>query len=290
MLNQEIINLYDEYTHKPLDRRVFLQRLTDLVGSAAVAVGLIPLLSANQAQAAIIATDDARLDTQYLNIKGKLGETKSYLAYPKKASKLPAVIVIHENRGLNAHIEDIARRLALEGFLVLAPDLLSPLGGTPTDEDAARTMIGKLESTQTLQQLDDAIVFLQQHAHSNGKVGAVGFCWGGGVVGDLAVHSTSLAAGVVYYGRQPTSEDVANITAPLLLNYGGLDTRINQGIPAFEEALKKANKTYALHIYEGVNHAFNNDTSEARYNKAAAELAWSRTVAFFKQYLLVKAL
>ena len=290
MLNQEIINLYDEYTHKPLDRRVFLQRLTDLVGSAAVAVGLIPLLSANQAQAAIIATDDARLDTQHLSVKGKLGETKSYLAYPKKASKLPAVIVIHENRGLNAHIEDIARRLALEGFLVLAPDLLSPLGGTPTDEDAARTMIGKLESTQTLQQLDDAIVFLQQHAHSNGKVAAVGFCWGGGVVGDLAVHSPSLATGVVYYGRQPTSEDVANINAPLLLNYGGLDTRINQGIPAFEEALKKANKTYVLHIYEGVNHAFNNDTSEARYNKAAAELAWSRTVAFFKQYLLVKAL
>ena len=290
MLNQEIINLYDEYTHKPLDRRVFLQRLTDLVGSAAVAVGLIPLLSANQAQAAIIATDDARLDTQHLSVKGKLGETKSYLAYPKKASKLPAVIVIHENRGLNAHIEDIARRLALEGFIVLAPDLLSPLGGTPTDEDAARALIGKLESSQTLQQLDDVIVFLQQHAHSNGKVGAVGFCWGGGVVGDLAVHSTSLATGVVYYGRQPTSEDVANITAPLLLNYGGLGTRINQGIPGFEEALKKANKTYALHIYEGVNHAFNNDTSEARYNKAAAELAWSRTVAFFKQYLLVKAL
>ena len=156
MLNQEIINLYDEYTHKPLDRRVFLQRLTDLVGSAAVAVGLIPLLAANQAQAAIIATDDARLNTQYLNVKGKLGDTKSYLAYPKKASKLPAVIVIHENRGLNAHIEDIARRLALEGFIVLAPDLLSPLGGTPTDEDAARALIGKLESSQTLQQLDDA--------------------------------------------------------------------------------------------------------------------------------------
>ena len=288
MLNQEIINLYDEYTHKPLDRRVFLQRLTDLVGSAAVAVGLIPLLAANQAQAAIIATDDARLDTQYLNIKGKLGDTKSYLAYPKKASKLPAVIVIHENRGLNAHIEDVARRLALEGFLVLAPDLLSPLGGTPTDEDAARALIGKLESSQTLQQLDDAIVFLQQHAHSNGKVGAVGFCWGGGAVGDLAVHSTSLAAGVVYYGRQPKSEDVTNITAPLLLHYGGLDTRINQGIPAFEEALKKANKNYSLNIYDGVNHAFNNDTSEARYDKAAAELAWSRTVAFFKQNLLVK--
>ncbi|MDO9180537.1 MAG: dienelactone hydrolase family protein [Agitococcus sp.] len=289
MLNQEIINLYDEYTHKPLDRRVFLQRLTDLVGSAAVAVGLIPLLAANQAQAAIIATDDARLNTQYLNVKGKLGDTKSYLAYPKKASKLPAVIVIHENRGLNAHIEDVARRLALEGFLVLAPDLLSPLGGTPTDEDAARALIGKLESTQTLQQLVDAIVFLQQHAHSNGKVGAVGFCWGGGAVGDLAVHSASLAAGVVYYGRQPKNEDVTNITAPLLLHYGGLDTRINQGIPAFEGALKKANKNYSLNIYDGVNHAFNNDTSEARYDKAAAELAWSRTVAFFKQNLLVNA-
>jgi carboxymethylenebutenolidase len=207
------------------------------------------------------------------------------MARPKGPGKHPAVIVIHENRGLNPHIEDVARRLALEGFLVLAPDLLSPLGGTPENEDTAREMIGKLDGEQTVQNLRAAVDFLAHDPHGNGKVGALGFCWGGGVVGDLAVHESSLAAAVVYYGRQPKAADVGKIQAPLLLHYAGLDKRINEGIAEFEHALKQANKPYELHVYEDVNHAFNNDTSEARYNKQAADLAWSRSVAFLKSKL-----
>jgi carboxymethylenebutenolidase len=207
------------------------------------------------------------------------------MARPKGAAKLPAVIVIHENRGLNAHIEDVARRAALEGFLALAPDLLSPMGGTPANEDTARDMIGKLDGQQTVQNLIAAITFLETHAQGNGKVGAMGFCWGGGMVGELAVNAAALDAGVVYYGRQPKAAEVEKIKAPLLLQYAGQDARINEGIPAFEEALKKSNKPYTLYIYEGAQHAFNNDTGEARYNKSAAEQAWSRTIAFLKEHL-----
>ncbi|MFN3650644.1 MAG: dienelactone hydrolase family protein [Armatimonadota bacterium] len=284
-MDQRIIDLYDEYTHVPLDRRVFLERLTRLTGSAAAALALVPLLEARQASAAIVPADDARLETSRITYPGETGEIKGYLARPKGAGKLPAVIVIHENRGLNAHIEDVARRMALEGFLALAPDMLSPLGGTPADEDAARQMFGRLDAGQTVQNLIRAVAFLEKHPQANGRVGAVGFCWGGGMVGELAVASPALDAGVVYYGRQPRAEDVPKIQAPLLLHYAGLDTRINAGIPAFEEALKAANKKYTLHVYEGANHAFNNDTSEARYNKQVADQAWARTVAFFKEHL-----
>jgi carboxymethylenebutenolidase len=209
------------------------------------------------------------------------------MARPKGAGKLPAVIVIHENRGLNPHIEDVTRRIALEDFLVLAPDLLSPAGGTPQNEDAARDMISKLDGEQTVRNLAAAISVLEKHGNSNGKVGAVGFCWGGGMVGELAVNAPALDAGVVYYGRQPKATDVERIKAPLLLQYAGQDARINEGIPAFEEALKKANKSYTIYIYEGAQHAFNNDTSEARYHKSAAEQAWARTIAFFKEHLKV---
>jgi carboxymethylenebutenolidase len=284
-MDQRIIDLYDEYTHTPLDRRVFLARLAQLTGSSAAAMALVPLLEANQARAALVAPEDARLETSRLAYAGATGEVKAYLARPKEASKLPAVIIIHENRGLNPHIEDVTRRMALEGFLALAPDLLSPMGGTPANEDTAREMIGKLDTQQTVQNLLAAITFLEAHAHGNGKVGAVGFCWGGGMVGELAVNAPALDAGVVYYGRQPKASDVEKIKAPLLLHYAGLDARINEGIPAFEEALKKANKPYTLYIYEGANHAFNNDTSEARYHKPTAELAWSRTVVFLKEHL-----
>lgn len=284
-MDQRIIDLYDRYTHEPLDRRVFLARLAEMTGSLAGALALVPLLEANQAHAAMTAPDDAKLDTSRTSYPGASGEVKGYLARPKGAGKLPAVIVIHENRGLNPHIEDVARRMALEGFLALAPDLLSPLGGTPSNEDTARDMIGKLDSKQTVQNLVSAVGFLKKHQNSNGKVGAVGFCWGGGVVGQLAVAAPDLDAAVVYYGRQPKAEEVANIKAPLLLHYGGLDERINAGIPAFEEALKKGNKKYTLYMYDGANHAFNNDTSEARYHKQAADLAWSRTVKFFKERL-----
>ncbi len=286
-MDQKIIDLYDEYTHAPLDRRVFLARLAQLTGSTAAAIALVPLLEANQARAALVSPEDQRLETGRTTYAGPTGDIKAYMARPQGAAKLPAVIVIHENRGLNPHIEDVTRRIALEGFLALAPDLLSPSGGTPENEDTARDMIGKLDGQQTVQNLVSAITFLEKHANGNGKVGAVGFCWGGGIVGDLAVNAPDLDAGVVYYGRQPKATDVEKIKAPLLLQYAGQDTRLNEGIPAFEEALKKANKPYTVYIYEGAQHAFNNDTSEARYNKSAAEQAWSRTIAFFKEYLKV---
>jgi carboxymethylenebutenolidase len=285
VMDQRIIDLYDEYTHAPLDRRVFLARLAQLTGSTAAAMALVPLLEANQARAAIVSPDDQRLETSRTTYSGGTGDVKAYIAYPKGAAKLPTVIVIHENRGLNPHIEDVTRRVALEGFLALAPDLLSPVGGTPANEDTARDMIGKLDATQTVQNLVSAVTFLEKHAHGNGKVGAMGFCWGGGMVGELAVNAPDLDAAVVYYGRQPKAAEAEKIKAPLLLQYAGLDTRINEGIPAFEEALKKANKNYTVYIYEGANHAFNNDTSEARYNKQAAEQAWSRTITFLKEHL-----
>ncbi len=272
-MDQKIIDLYDEYTHTPLDRRLFLTRLAKLTGSLAAASALVPLLAANQAHAAIVAAEDSRLETERIRYPGSAGDVNAYLAKPKGAGKLPVVVVIHENRGLNPHIEDVTRRLALEGFLVLAPDLLSPLGGTPANEDTARELIGKLDAGQTVANLRGAVDFLASHAHGNGKVGAMGFCWGGGMVGDLAVHAPSLAAAVVYYGRQPKGADVEKIQAPLLLHYAGLDKRINEGIAEFERALKQANKTYEMHVYEGVNHAFNNDTAEARYNLHAADLA-----------------
>jgi carboxymethylenebutenolidase len=286
-MDQKIIDLYDEYTHAPLDRRVFLARLAQLTGSTAAAIALVPLLEANQARAALVSPEDQRLETGRTTYAGATGEIKAYMARPKGAGKLPTVIVIHENRGLNPHIEDVTRRIALEGFLVLAPDLLSPAGGTPDKEDTARDMIDKLDGQQTVQNLVSAVTFLEKHANGNGKVGVVGFCWGGEMVGALAVNAPDLDAAVVYYGRQPKATDVEKIKASLLLHYAGQDTRINEGIPAFEEALKKANKSYFIYIYEGAQHAFNNDTSEARYNKSAAEQAWARTIAFFKEHLKV---
>jgi carboxymethylenebutenolidase len=264
---------------------MFLARLAQLVGSTATALALLPILEANQARAALVPPQDPRLETSRVTYPSATGEVKAYLARPTGGMKLPAVIVIHENRGLNAHIEDVTRRVALKGFLALAPDLLSPSGGTPTNEDTAREMIGKLDAKQTLQNAIAAVTFLAKHAQGNGTVGVMGFCWGGAMAGELAVNAPDLDAAVVYYGRQPQSAEVPKIQAPLLLHYAGLDARINEGIPAFEAALKKANKKYTLHLYEGANHAFNNDTSEARYNKQAAEQAWARTITFLKEHL-----
>ena len=284
-MDQKFIDLYDEYTHAPLERRVFLTRLASLAGGAAAAAALVPLLEANQACAAMVPANDQRLETSRITYPGAGGDVKAYMARPKGAAKLPAVIVVHENRGINPHIEDVTRRVALEGFLAIGPDLLSPMGGTPANEDTARDMIAKLDRQQTVQNLVSAVAFLKRHAGGNGKVGAVGFCRGGTWVNDLAVNAPGLDAAVVYYGEQPRESDVEKIRAPLLLHYAGLDERINQGIPAYDDALKKANKKYALHIYEGANHAFNDDTREARYNKPAADQAWSRTIAFFKANL-----
>lgn len=286
-ITQAMIDAYDEYTHLTLDRRRFMEKLTMLAGSGAAAVAIAPMLAASKANAAMIADDDARLETESVTYPGAAGEMKGYLAIPKDAAgKLSGVIVIHENRGLNPHIRDIARRMALEGFVALAPDFLSPQGGTPENEDQAREMFSKLDMAATVANAEATRAFLASHDKVNGKVGAIGFCWGGGLVNRLAVTSPELGAGVAYYGMQPPAEDVAKIKAPLLLHYAGLDERVNAGIEAYKAALEKDGKTFEIHVYDGVNHAFNNDSSAARYDKAAADLAWSRTVAFLKIYLV----
>ncbi|ATN33186.1 carboxymethylenebutenolidase [Rhizobium sp. ACO-34A] len=286
-ITQAMIDAYDEYTHLTLDRRRFMEKLTMLAGSGAAAVAIAPMLAASKANAAMVADDDARLVTEDITYPGAAGEMKGYLAIPKDAAgKLPAVIVIHENRGLNPHIRDIARRMALEGFVALAPDFLSPQGGTPENEDQAREMFSKLDMAATVANAEATRAFLSGHDKVNGKVGAIGFCWGGGLVNRLAAASPELGAGVAYYGMQPPAEDVAKIKAPLLLHYAGLDERVNAGIEAYKAALEKDGKTFEIHVYDGVNHAFNNDSSAARYDKAAADLAWSRTVTFLKKYLV----
>lgn len=285
-ITQAMIDAYDEYTHLTLDRRGFMEKLTRLAGSGAAAAAIAPLLAANSAQAAVVAEDDARVAGEDIAYPGSSGEMKGYLVRPAgAAAKLPAVIVVHENRGLNPHIRDVARRLALEGFVALAPDFLSPLGGTPADEDKAREMFGQLQAGQATADGVATVAFLGAHEAGNGKVGAVGFCWGGGTVNDIAVASPDLDAAVAYYGRQPNAQDVARIEAAVLLHYAGLDERINAGIDAYRAALEAAGKTFEIHVYDGVNHAFNNDTSAARYDKAAADLAWGRTVAFLEDKL-----
>ena len=283
-MDQRIIDLYDEYTHAPLDRRVFLERLAAMTGSVAAATAVLPFLE-NRAVAAVLAPDDARIAASTVNFPGQDSAIKGYLAKPASGTKFGAVIVIHENRGLNAHIEDVTRRLAVAGFLAMAPDLLSPLGGTPSNEDQARDMIGKLDMKATVANAMQAVAFLRAHADGDGKVGAVGFCWGGGMVNQLAVHDPSLDAAVAYYGMQPDAADVPMIKAPLLLHYAGLDQRIDAGIPAYKAALDKAGVSYQIFMYEGVNHAFNNDTSAERYNAEAAKLAWERTLTFLGEKL-----
>lgn len=285
-MDPQIIDLYDEYTHRPLPRREFLRRLSGLAGGTAAALALLSLLESGTAKAALLPATDPRLEFAGLaEYASPGGPVRAYLARPAgNAGRLPGVLVIHENRGLNAHIEDVTRRLAVEGFVALAPDCLSPLGGTPADEDAARERIGNLDRAGTLATLRAGLAFLQRHPSASGKAGAVGFCWGGGQVGELAVEAPELGAAVVYYGRQP-KDGIAQIRAPLLLHYAGLDTRINEGIAPFEQALRAEHKRYTVHIYDKVNHAFNNDTSEARYAAAAAKLAWERTVAFLEENL-----
>jgi carboxymethylenebutenolidase len=284
-MDQRIIELYDSFTHGVIHRRDFMDRLTAIAGSSAAAIALLPLLQNDYARAALVADDDARLATETVSYNAGGATISGYLARLKAKGKRPAVIVIHENRGLNPHIKDIARRIALEGYLALAVDMLSPQGGTPGDEDKARDMFASLKLDETAQQLAAAVPFLAKHAESTGNVGAVGFCWGGGMVNRIAVLSPDLKAGVAYYGAQPPADKVASIHAPLMLHYAGLDQRINAGIPAYEAALKAANKRYTINVYPDVNHAFNNDTAGDRYNKPAADLAWSRTLAFFRENL-----
>jgi carboxymethylenebutenolidase len=284
-MEQKFIDLYNDYDHGLMDRREFLEKLTVIAGGAVVAFSLLPLLENNYAVAEVISKDDPRIQSEDINYPGATGDIRANLVQPKGREKAPGVVVIHEIWGLNPHIEDVARRLAVEGFLAMAPDALSPLGGSPEDPSKARPMFSQLDGESNVKNYIAAVKYLQTHPQSNGNVGVVGFCWGGGVANQIAVNSPDLKAAVPYYGRQPDPEDVPKIKASLLIHYAGNDERINQGIPAFEQALKKASINYTLYIYEGANHAFNNDTNAARYHKEAAQLAWKRTIAFFKEKL-----
>jgi carboxymethylenebutenolidase len=285
-MDHRVIELYDEYTHKPLERRTFLERLAALAGSSAAAYALLPLLEANYARAAHVDPADPRLATSTISYPGATGEVLAYLALPKGGPpKRAGVIVIHENRGLNPHIRDVARRVAVEGFTALAPDALSSVGGTPSDEDEARVEIGRLDRDATVRTFVAGVAYLKSRPDAAGPVGAVGFGWGGGVVNLLAVAAPDLAAGVPFYGMVAPYADVPRIKARLQLHYAGYDPRINAGVPEYEAALKRAHVVYEKFVYEGTDHAFHNDTGAARYNKAAAELAWSRTIAFFKANL-----
>lgn len=284
-MDQKIIDLYDSYTHGGMNRRQFLDRLATMAGSTAAATALLPLLENNYALAQTVAEADPRITTETVSFPAGDTTISGYLVKPKRLAKAPTVIVIHENRGLNPHIRDVTRRMATEGFVAFGVDFLSPLGGTPEDADKARDMIGTLKAPDVVAWGRAVLAGLEARPDTTGRVGAIGFCWGGGQVNALAVAEPKLGAGVAYYGRQPKDEDVAKIRAPLMLHYASLDEGINKGIAAYEAALKAAGKNYELHIYEGVNHAFNNDTNAARYDKAAAELAWSRTVGFLKKNL-----
>jgi carboxymethylenebutenolidase len=283
-MDPAILDLHDRFSHGGMDRREFLDRLARLAGGPAAAMAVLPLLP-NDDNRPVVSSDrqelvisDAEWDANGVRMGG-------YLARQEGGGKRPGVIVIHENRGLNAHIKDVTRRFAREGFLALGVDMLSPLGGTPDDEDQARTMLGGLDAGETTARLATAVPFLAGHPECTGKVGAVGFCWGGGYANRLAAAGTSLAASVPYYGSQLPAEEVPKITAPLCLHYAALDTRINAGIADYEAALKANGKPYEIYMYEGANHAFNNDTNAERYNKEAAELAWTRTVGFLRRYL-----
>ena len=284
-MDQKKVDGTDELSPELLDRRRFLKQLSLAAGGTAALLALPSFMESDKAKAQIVSKDDPRLVTEYIKYPGLTGDIRAYSARPKEVAKLPAVLVIHENRGLVPHIEDVTRRLALEGFLALAPDGLTPLGGTPEDQEKAPALIQKLDGLTTRQNYLSAARYLKSHPVSTGKVGVVGFCWGGAMANQLAVYSPDVSAVVPYYGRQPSPEEVPKIRASLLLHYAGADSGINAGIPAFESALKEARVDYKLYMYEGAQHAFNNDTSPTRYNKEAAQLAWQRTVAFFKEKL-----
>jgi carboxymethylenebutenolidase len=286
---RELLNLFDDYVHGAIDRRGFLERAAVYAGSATAATGLLAVLSPDFAYAQKIAPDDARITVSRVDIPspGGYGTIKAYVAKPKGTSphaKKPVVLVVHENRGLNPHIEDIARRLATDGFIAVAPDALTTLGGYPGDEDKARALFPQLDQAKTRADFLAAAAWAQALPDGNGKLGAVGFCYGGGIVNFLATQLPTLRAAVPFYGAPPALESVRAIKAKMLLNFAGNDQRITGAWPAYEAALKAAGVQYQGFIYPGVEHGFNNDTTP-RYDEKAAALAWQRTIAFFKQTL-----
>ena len=282
-MESNITKLCDEFKDGQIDRRTFLKKMTLLTGSAAAALAFLPALGETNS---ITPAQDDDLVAEFVNYPAPKTNMKAFLAHPKKDGKFPAVVVIHENRGLQPHIQDVARRFAREGFLAVAPDGLTPVGGTPDNDQAlASERIRELNNDDTIDNFVAAVKYLKTHPRSTGKVGCTGFCWGGAMTNNVAVNSSELDAAVPYYGRTPATEDVAKIKAPIMAHYAGNDPGINAGIPAFEEELKKQNKEYQIFMYEGAGHAFNNDSNPERYNAEAAKLAWSRTIAFFKEKL-----
>jgi carboxymethylenebutenolidase len=286
--DQELLILFDAYVHGAVDRRGFLSGAQKFAKAGVTAAGLLAALSPNFAAGQQVKPDDNRLKTQTITVnspKGN-GSIKGYLARPASAgsAKLPTVLVIHENRGLNPHIEDITRRLALDGFMAFAPDALTPLGGYPGDEDKARDAFAKLDQAKTREDFLASVAWLKARPDTNGKLGAVGFCYGGGVVHWLATQLPDLAAGVPFYGNTPPVEDAAKVKAPLLVQLAGTDERINSTWPGYEAALKAAGVKHQMFQYAGTQHGFNNDTTP-RYDAAAAKQAWDRTIAFFKANL-----
>jgi carboxymethylenebutenolidase len=285
--DQDLLILFDAYVHGDIDRRGFLDRAARFAAGGTSAALLLESLNPRFAEAQQVARDDGRLSAEYLECPSPsgYGSLRGYLVRPAKASgKLPAVLVVHENRGLNPHIEDVARRFALAGFMAFAPDALFPLGGYPGDEDKARELFPKLDQAKTREDFVAAAAWLRARPESSGRVGVVGFCYGGAIANFLATRLPDLGAAVPFYGTQPPAEEVSRIKAPLLLHYAEKDDRVNAGWPAYEAALKEHRVTYEAFVYPGTQHGFHNDTTP-RYDAAAAALAWQRTVAFFEKHL-----
>lgn len=286
-IQQEVFDLYDDYAHNKMDRKEFIQKLSMYAVGAITLPALLSFISPNYIDSILVQPDDERLDSTYIEYNSPKGggTIKGLLSSPKDAKgKLPGIIVVHENRGLNPYIEDVGRRAALEGYITLAPDALSPLGGYPGNDDEGRAMQRKRDRNEMLEDFIAAFEYLSSHKNCTGKVGVVGFCFGGWISNMMAVQVKDLAAAVPYYGRQPSDEDAANIQSPLLLQYAGLDKRVNEGWPAFEKVLKENNIAHQAHFYPDVHHGFHNNTTP-RFDKVAADLSWERTLAFFKTYL-----
>ena len=286
-ISQEVFDLYDDYAHNRIDRRQFINKLSAYAVGGVTVASLMSFIMPKYQQTLQIQPDDPRLETEYVTYQSPKGggEIRGLLSRPAGTKgKLPGIVVVHENRGLNPHIEDVGRRAALAGFVSLAPDALTPLGGYPGNDDDGRTLQSQRDRDEMLEDFIAAFDYLKASPKCTGKIGAVGFCFGGWIVNMMAVRLPDLAAAVPFYGGQPPVESVSHIKAPLLLHYAGLDTRVNEGWPAYEEALKKYKKEYTAYVYPGVNHGFNND-STPRYDKTAAELAWKRTIDFFREKL-----
>lgn len=287
-VQQEVFDLYDDYAHNKIDRRKFIEKLSVYAVGGLTLGSLMSFMSPNYIDTLLVKPDDNRLESNYITYNSPKGggSIRGLLSKPNTTSQqFPGVIVVHENRGLNPYIEDVGRQTALDGFISLAPDALTPLGGYPGNDDDGRALQRQRDRNEMLEDFIAAFHYLQTHENCNGKIGVVGFCFGGWISNMMAVRVPELLAAVPYYGSQPNEEDAAKVTVPLLLHFAGLDTRVNEGWPAYEAILKATNAVYEAHFYDGVNHGFHN-TSTPRYDKEAAELSWKRTIAFFKEKLV----